>query len=162
MTPHGTVTHSLRRAGVGSPKFAPSLCTACPSLRHAHNDRALQCFFNKLGPSLFLNAPDPHICLLTTSPLVFLFKIIFILCVCLSAPPPMPAASRDQKGVSEPLDLELQTILSHHIADSCWESNPAPLQKQIVLLTAEPAPPLRFHSHLLPCSDHKVLLRSSV
>lgn len=44
---------------------------------------------------------------------------------------------RDQKRVSEPLELELQTILSHDIADSCWESNPDPLQGQPVLLTAE-------------------------
>jgi hypothetical protein len=110
---------------------------------HAHNNRALQYFFKKLGPSLFLNAPDTLICLLIASPLIFLFKRIFILCVwvfglrvCLHTLS-MPAAYRDQKRVSEPLELELQTILSHDIADSCWESNPDPLQGQPVLLTAE-------------------------
>jgi hypothetical protein len=42
-----------------------------------------------------------------------------------------------QKRASDPLDLELQAVVSSQTG--CWELMFSPLQEQQVLLTAEPA-----------------------
>lgn len=48
----------------------------------------------------------------------------------------MPGAQEGQKKVPDPLDLELQSVLSCHVGAKVqsW----VPLQEQLVLLTAEP------------------------
>lgn len=50
-------------------------------------------------------------------------------------------------GLSDPLGLELQKF---EAACECWESNPGPLQEQLVLLTAELSlqPPAVFESEV--------------
>jgi hypothetical protein len=51
----------------------------------------------------------------------------------------VPAALRDQTRASNILELELHTIVIHHVG-GCWELNPGPLEEQWVLsLTAEPS-----------------------
>lgn len=41
-----------------------------------------------------------------------------------------------QKQASDPPDLDLQMVVSHHCG--CWELNPGPLLEQQVILPAEP------------------------
>lgn len=53
---------------------------------------------------------------------------VTVLCACLV---PMEA-----KRVLSSLEVELETVVSHHML--AWEANPDPLQEQPVLLTAEP------------------------
>ena len=47
----------------------------------------------------------------------------------------MPGVHRGQKSASNPLELDLQMVVSHRVG--CWKSEPNPLEKQPVLLTAE-------------------------
>jgi hypothetical protein len=56
-------------------------------------------------------------------------------CVCASC---ACSTQECQKRASDLLELELQTVVSHNCG--CWESNQDPLEKQPVLLTAEPSP----------------------
>ena len=46
----------------------------------------------------------------------------------------IPGAPRGQKTVSNPLELELQMIVSHY---GCWELIQGPLEEQTVLLSTE-------------------------
>ena len=43
----------------------------------------------------------------------------------------LPGAHGGQKRVLDPIELELQTVVSW------WDSNPDPLEEQLVLLTTE-------------------------
>ena len=42
-------------------------------------------------------------------------------------------------GMSDPLELELQTVVSQSIPSGCWELNSGPLEEQPMLLTTEPS-----------------------
>ena len=48
----------------------------------------------------------------------------------------MSGARRGQKRTWDPLELELQIVVS--LTYGCWELNPGPLEEQPVLLTDDP------------------------
>lgn len=49
----------------------------------------------------------------------------------------VPSVPEDQQRVSNPLQLELQTVVSYHVG--VWESNLGLLEEQQCLLTAKPS-----------------------
>ena len=49
----------------------------------------------------------------------------------------MCSALRGQKRAPDSLGMELQTVANCHVDN--WNSNPCPVQEQLVLLTAEPS-----------------------
>lgn len=67
---------------------------------------------------------------------VFLFYMYWVfclnVCVCVMY---MPVALGSQKRGSDPLEMELQVVVNHHV--QCWELDPGPRQGQVVPLPAE-------------------------
>jgi hypothetical protein len=57
---------------------------------------------------------------------------------------------KGQKWQSDPLDLELQMVVSCHVG-GCWKPDPSSLEEQPVLLTVEPSLQLMYVNILVLC-----------
>lgn len=69
--------------------------------------------------------------------LVFFYLILYVVCMPECMCVHHVQAGADGRQETEPLKLELYTAVSHQC--ECWESNLGALEKQPVLLTAEPS-----------------------
>ena len=69
---------------------------------------------------------------------LFIFICMRVLPTCMSAHRMLNWCPQRQERVSEPLELELQMVVTSHVG--AGNLNPGPLEEQTVLLTTKPTP----------------------